>query len=99
MQLTQVGTAQIGHSLPRQRVPGGEEGISKTEEKIGWLVGGKEGRQQEKESSYMGFREGKEEIVGEGKLRCPLELLEGSLLVPTYFSNTDSEALNFHKHQ
>lgn len=39
---------------------------------VGWLVAEKEKRQQEKGRGYGEFfGEGKEEIVGEDKTRCP----------------------------
>lgn len=55
--------------------------------KVCWLVHEEERRNQEKRRKYGGFWEGKDEIVGEVKMRCSLQVLVGFLDCVLYSFN------------
>lgn len=53
--LTSAGTAQLGQSFPRDRLPDGwKQGKLKIEGKIVWLVGGKKRRKKENGRGFGG---------------------------------------------
>lgn len=61
-----------------------EEGTRESwrEIRVGWLVGGKSRKMQEKRRGIEGFQGGKDGVVGEGEVRCPPHILVSILCIP-----------------